>query len=349
MQWGKSILHDFRRSRSKRQKRNDIVRQILESEAYEKEEEVEDEEEEGDVGDDVGEEEEIDQECEICHCPGNLIKCSGNCEKYFHKNCLGDDSIDNMSTWYCDECKSLFNPHDSGNIELAIKLMESTGECPVISCDQSRKSRKGVSWHISQSHTVENTVLTNIFQLACNLNMVVDISANSICPNILDDLVCPVFVCKNKFNRLLALKWHCIAVHHIKFQDEEDVRREAMRLKIEEEIENEKENNIKEEKEEGENKDENHPIIEKVEENNKNEELIKTEEDNSEQTKISSSSPSNSIESFEKDISEKNNDDTFKLMGKFYKCPIMSCYIQFTDFKECESHILNCHYLVLNN
>lgn len=346
MQWGKSVLHDFRRSRSKRQKRNDIVRQLLESEIYEKEEEeAEDDDEEGDVGDEIGEEEEIDQECEICHCSGNLIKCSGSCEKYFHKNCLGDDSIDNMSTWYCDECKSLFNPHDNGNIELAIKLMESTGECPVISCDQSRKSRKGVSWHISQSHTIENTVLTNIFQLACNLNMVVDISANSICPNILDDLICPVFVCKNKFNRLLALKWHCIAIHHIKFQDEEDIRREAMKLKMEEEIVSDKENNVKEE----DNKEED-PIIEKDEdvENNKNMELVKLEKENSEQTKISSSSPANSIESFEKDINEKN-DDTFKLMGKFYKCPIMSCYIQFTDFKECESHILNCHYLVLNN
>lgn len=219
MQWGKSILHDFRRSRTKRQKRNEIVRQILESEIYDKEGEVEEEEEEADVGDDVGEEEEIDKECEICHCLGNVIKCSGNCEKYFHKDCLGDDTIDNTSIWYCDKCKSLFNPHDNSNIELAIKLMKSTGECPVLSCEQSRKSRKGISWHISQSHTIENTVLTNIFQLACNLNMVVDISSKSICSNILDDLTCPVFVCKNKFNRLLALRWHCIAIHHIKFQD----------------------------------------------------------------------------------------------------------------------------------
>lgn len=83
---------------------------------------------------------------------------------------------------------SKFHIHDKINIDLATKLVESDGNCPIKSCKQSRRSRKGISWHISQSHPNENIILTNMFQLAwyfifncSNLNIELDISKKSIC------------------------------------------------------------------------------------------------------------------------------------------------------------------------
>lgn len=128
------------------------------------------------------------------------------------------------------------------------------------------------------------------------------------------------------------------------YKIEEDVRRENMKMEIENE--NEKEVNVKEEKEEE--LKESQPTEEDIE-NNRNNELIKLEKDASQDIKLSSSSPANSIESIEKESDEKKGDENGQSILKVYKCPIMSCYIQFSSFKDCEDHILNTHYLVLRN
>ena len=44
--------------------------------------------------------------CYFCHGVGNLVRCSGGCDRSFHIHCLKDATQLTQEVWKCPECSS---------------------------------------------------------------------------------------------------------------------------------------------------------------------------------------------------------------------------------------------------